>query len=589
MTLIRAFEGRRRRLQQYSLLQRYGIRVLHSHGSRYLWGLLVICILLIQRQRNVYFVTDSLSTIDTDINTAIIDPVLMSDNTKESSPVDADVDADINGGSSAETTVDTSKSMSSHSSTSITSPSGSKSLLDNDTLGDMNTYINNANDESNAITSFPPECTWQCYLRNNPDLIQNGIPWDEKAATEHYIEHGQGDEQGQRRCSCQIILLAGPHKAASTTLQSISVVYSEMENVPWKWLLPPSKYPYDYAVKGFSSFVFKFYSMYNEKTNSQSWIQRHMQSQSQSEIVEFEEYKIEMKKEVDKIYNEGYNMIFGTEEIDEITHPKFNDTLIEEILSILPRPTTKAMGNEDRYQREQQDEYPYLTAVVVYRAPRVDHLKSLWKQVLAHENNNETITFHEFLCGHSSGSSNTSSDHDHNNDDSYLHQHFQRIDSLLLTQLLLKKGLKVKLIDMSGVSSSSNGVDFYSVLGCDLMGLPCHTNDNNQTIPLPITQHEEYDKIMSIITKQQNKREDGVFDISVHQRKQIDTVLRHYDCSQKSLLLETKNNNKFDILYGDMLLKNLKECDDDTNNPNFGLPPPTRNEAIKSIRQVLNC
>ncbi len=78
--------------------------------------------------------------------------------------------------------------------------------------------------------------------------------------------------------------------------------------------------------------------------------------------------------------------------------------------------------------------------------------------------------------------------------------------------------------------------------------------------------------------------------ITESQLDEIDTILKHYDCGYKHLLEKTKMKHgdaSFDILYGDLLLSNLKECD---ASPLFqGLIPPTRNETILSIQKTINC
>lgn len=49
------------------------------------------------------------------------------------------------------------------------------------------------------ITSFPPECNWECYINRYPDLFKS-LEMTEEAALNHYAKMGNGKEG--RKCTC---------------------------------------------------------------------------------------------------------------------------------------------------------------------------------------------------------------------------------------------------------------------------------------------------------------------------------------------------------------------------------------------------
>ena len=79
-------------------------------------------------------------------------------------------------------------------------------------------------------------------------------------------------------------------------------------------------------------------------------------------------------------------------------------------------------------------EHDLITALIVYRGPLIDHLKSTWKQTMTHLP--ENTTFYERL---------------------QIEREFEHllgtIDSPLLAKTFLEPGYKVKILDMSGVST----------------------------------------------------------------------------------------------------------------------------------------
>jgi hypothetical protein len=390
---------------------------------------------------------------------------------------------------------------------------------------------------------FPQGCNWQCYLRNHEDLEQN-LPWNEKAASSHYRDLGIKEKRG---CKCpKILLLAGPHKAASTTLQTLGLQYDTIlgPDFPWHFVNPMYEGMKEKDQKSFMNFVFSYYDMYKENN--------------------FRMVKMIYKDDIEMHYSKGNNIIMGIEEIDRISQPVIHETsilsevntddkLLDEILSVVPASAIQAGA---------------VNVVTVYRAPRISHLKSQFKELLygmlEEDLRSHGIigkTFYEFLLSLA------------------LKASFYTMDTLELTKRFLEKGLKVKLIDMSGVDPEE-GIEFFNVLGCDLMELECNrpTPNSKQLMPLLISESPHYANIMELFNMQHNKREDTFnWNITEVQKDQVEALLQQYDCSKMHIL----QNSNLEIMYGKALLTNMEKCHSYENQIS------TRSELFTAFEDLL--
>lgn len=410
---------------------------------------------------------------------------------------------------------------------------------------------------------FPKDCSWKCYLRQNIYPIVNFNEWNESLALEHYRKHYDVVSNKYLDCTCKVVFLAGPHKTASSTIQSIAVKYGKMENVPWLWDLKKGS--------GLKAFAFHFLKPWVKEVlekngnnirdgfdyHSIRHYNIHHNNIHHNDIQHFSSWVETYKNQFSDHYDQGYNIIFGGEDFDKITNPNFDDSLIQYVLDIVPKEVIKN-GN--------------FKTLLTYRSPRIDHVKSLWKQ-LKKIYRKKDMTFYDFIC----------------DERQYFLNRFEAIDSLALTQKLLSKGLSVKLLDLSGMKLKEN-ITLYSVLGCDIMKLPCHIHDN-QRMPLAISQHEDNDKILDFMMTHRNVKSEGVTNVTLEQEYEIDILMKKYDCVQWHLLDDKStlfSSGQFEILYGTQLWKNLNECDSllKRNGTELVLK---RNEIYTAMKEVLNC
>ena len=392
--------------------------------------------------------------------------------------------------------------------------------------------------------SFPPDCTWQCYIRQNEDLLQ-ALPWNENAAIQHYQRYGVREN---RNCACKVLILAGPHKAASTSLQSTATIFSDIDNIQWHWLSGDPK--------GFAIFPPMFYG------------------QPLPHVVPtFDTVRENFRNEIQDKYNQGYNIILGSEEIDRVTKEEEqfkNNTIIDEIINILPK-------------KVREHRYKHLLSIVVYRAPRSSHLKSVWVEMqdCMKQANVPVQSFKQYICSA---------------EDRGLEGNFSAIDSLALTKILLQKGIAVKLFDMMSLDEN-NGKSLISMLGCDMMGLSCTADKTtNQIIPVAIDQHTEKKNIMERLMTRQNRGMEKLgfkstdqlkmFDIfSNEQILQIDELMNKYDCAQYAEMMKYKEKLEL-LIYDDkksMLNDNMRKC------KNYTAFRTSHHQVVQSIKAIVGC
>lgn len=378
---------------------------------------------------------------------------------------------------------------------------------------------------------WPPGCTWKCYLRSNQDLLKM-FGTNRRAARKHWRKRGKKEN---RPCGCKVVLLAGPHKAASTTIQWISTVYASMLNLQWEWLVPES-YSQDVwkwsQIKAFAPFVFTYYGTKDKAKN-----------------MTFAELKDTYKAEFQKQWYDGNNnILFGSEAIDLAVDPANKDrNVIDEIIDIVPKEAVE-----------------YITTLVVYRSTRISHLKSLWKEIGVWHNS----TFYEFLL--------------HEDNDAFP-RFYHSIDSLGLAAAFLKKGIEVKLLDLSGVNTTDNKEELYKIFGCDIMGLYCAVDDDNKRMPVTISQHTPKDAkyLQSLMTTPQNVRHDNnyILNVTDDQMEQIDELMRRHDCMYEEWIHES---DKLKILNGNDVMTNMKDC-----RTTFKGKEINQEELFRSVKEVL--
>ncbi len=349
-------------------------------------------------------------------------------------------------------------------------------------------------------TFFIPECNGQLHnhsLRRRTDQSQDG-------------------EGGRRR----IVLIAGPHKTGSTSIQNsmyrwmtngtddINSEGDEGENsngdailTSWSW--PGPNTIFDLCSKETMKEYMhgKVFYPFGEALHGCKFGRRAI-----AEFYACEELLDLYKEEFKKKWEDGYNLAIGTEAFDLVG--SFNNGIkIEDIIQQMP--TT----NLDDF-----------TVVVKYRSPRVAHLISWY-----HECCMRDMSFPEFLV---------------NEMTSFLHRGSRIIDSLHLAQVFLDFGLKVALIDLSGVHKE--GYDVSNVIACDVLNVSC--TDDKAIIG---------DTVLAEIKNVKSGGEYG--SITDEDLGELEKIIRRRDCRFQNLM----DHPKLNLLYKKDLSDIMESCDGD--------------------------
>jgi hypothetical protein len=214
--------------------------------------------------------------------------------------------------------------------------------------------------------------------------------------------------------------------------------------------------------------------------------------------------------------NHETKLIFGSEWITTYLvdlSVKGRDTsfFIQGFLDTLPSSATK-------------DE---ITFVVTYRSPKIDHLRSLWKQ-LTFKLKNQPSFRSSLLLGNIN---------------------VTIVDPLYAAkEIATRHGFNVVVIDMSGVQAK--GLDISSVVACQMLqSVPCHAN--NMTLLLG-----GYESIAHIKNVKSHLMEE-LNDLTINETLQIADALQKMDCNS---VHDVFYHPKIQLLYPYDINHTLHSC-----------------------------
>ena len=248
-------------------------------------------------------------------------------------------------------------------------------------------------------------------------------------------------------------------------------------------------------------------------------------------------------QEVDNQWNIGASIILGSEEVDLVVDDQLNGPVVlGKVLSILP-PGYEA----------------FTTVVISYRAPRIENLLSLWKEIGVVETAGvlKKQSLYEFIS------------------DPATALQLHAFDPLRLVNTFLERGLKVKLIDLAGVEEA--GINSYQLLACDLMEVPCDVNKNPVFITEKMKIRPDLQSVLSdAATVNVRAASTGELNVTNSQLEKIADQLQTYDCNFKNL---TSHAN-LSVLYDHDFRNNMKKCSA------FLHKPISRPDLWKNIMEI---
>mmetsp|Transcript_436 Transcript_436/g.607 ORF Transcript_436/g.607 Transcript_436/m.607 type:complete len:383 (-) Transcript_436:42-1190(-) len=321
--------------------------------------------------------------------------------------------------------------------------------------------------------------------------------------------HNKTDTSQERQ---RVVFIAGPHKTGSSSIQNNIYRWTSRGRknnfLPnWSWPVPreigrnffPANkehwhgkefYPFAEAIRG---------CKFGPRTLPSDF--------SCQQLIKL--YRNEFKKS----WNAGSNLLIGTEAFDYVSS-KEDPIELDTLLNLMPWN----LGN-DNIKGSNDD----ITVILKYRSPRSSHLISWWHQCCMKD-----MSFHQYL------SKKMKIDHGAG----------RVIDSLHLVEHFLEKGLKVVLIDLSGVLRRN--YDVSNIIVCDVLNVPC----SQDKVP------EGENKAPMVAN---SKRGGDMGGVTQEQIDKIEKIIRRRDCSFQSLL----THENLTLLYAEDLLEIMKSCGSD--------------------------
>ena len=315
----------------------------------------------------------------------------------------------------------------------------------------------------------------------------------------------------------RVLLLVGPHKTASTSIQINMMNWLNDEYHPsglaktWAWPSPIQKFRNDGCTKHETMEHFVFYwwihAMMGRKDVNCMHYSNGEEFYSRQQMIEI------YRREFYDQWMKGYSLVIASEGMDFVGSP--NVGLLEGIIHQLPwhaNYSQSASGSDND-----------ITVVVVYRSPRVDHLKSMWHQ----KSMRKGQTFHDYLT-----SPNLS---------------LKSLDSLYISKQFLDRGLKVDLVDMAGVLKK--GYDISNVVACDILGAACNKDKSF---------HSAENETAIIMNVKNNMEAASNVNVTTDKLDLIDEMILSYDCSLVSIL----QHPNITILHSHSIEQLLQTCQD---------------------------
>jgi hypothetical protein len=313
-----------------------------------------------------------------------------------------------------------------------------------------------------------------------------------------------------------VVLLAGPHKTASSSMQRNFYHWLDAKSEEdisglskqWAWPSPMQTFV-DHGCEMNDSLASKIFYMLIESIKGRRNKSRCITSfYSTTEIIKL------YHDEICKRWNQGYNLVIGSEAMDFIASEHDGPKILDDLIHALPWH-----AKENPLHGSDED----ITAVVAYRAPRVDHLISLWHQCCM-----ERMSFYEYLTRLRS---------------TYKEVPLRSLDSLKLASAFVEKDIDTVLIDMSGVKAL--GYDMTNVVACDILHAECTEHRTFPGAP------KKKAAIVNVKT-----HSDTNFNITDAQLRRINDVIETYDCNFATLM----EHEKLKVVYSNALDASLSKC-----------------------------
>lgn len=354
----------------------------------------------------------------------------------------------------------------------------------------------------------------------------------------------------------KVVILPGPHKTGSTSVQTCLVDWSwnglsmqirQRRDHPvrtplalpkWAWAVPDeivlkrAKLLHVHPTKAFASLMGiadldPLLGLSPKGRNDTGYV---VSSNKLKETVKL--YQTSMEQ----AWQNNFNILYGSEEMDRLVSPVHSNSsfLMDTILSILPwnsSKTTRKLNPDD------------VEVVLVHRTPRVKHLISVWHQ--------ERIGKESFR--------------------SYLMRrvlpHARYMDALGVAQQFLRRNFRTTILDLNGVTETyGNRTNTCHVIACDILQTEKCTDDTHRLKSLASKPH------LDISDRPQNERSNkGAMDVTARELDVIDNIMTEYDCGFRDSLVRFHNRSLLRFLYNDNIFSRCQDIKNGTKMPQRSL------------------
>lgn len=336
----------------------------------------------------------------------------------------------------------------------------------------------------------------------------------------------------------RIVLLAGPHKTSSSSIQMNMYNWLYQGNgsaLQEEWAFPSIEEKYFEMNCNFPPYL--QYKIFYPLLEALRGVHRQdPKTRCLNAFYTREEIINLYKNEMEKKWKQGQSLVLASEAMDFIASSNEDDgyLLLNALLDFLPT------NEED----DESKEFSSTTAVVMYRPPRVSHLISAWHQCCM-----KKMSFYNFLTSmRNSGGA------------------LKTLDSLLLAERFAQRKINTVLVDLSGVKHHE--YDISNVIACDVLDAKCNAEKKPEV------------SISPMITNVKKHSKDNL-NVTDAQIASIDKVIESYDCHFKHVL----TSNDIQVLYPHDIKEIMHSCSNTTSYN--GSVSKLRQQTVRQIRQIL--
>jgi len=352
----------------------------------------------------------------------------------------------------------------------------------------------------------------------------------------------------------KVVILPGPHKAGSSSLQQCMVDWTsnnhsralfkeqnEQRQHPlpgWSWAVPAEetlvreRVSHPKARKAFASLA-GIVDFDPVLAFDREELRRGRRVVSEERI---EHVLGVFRRPMAEAWQENYNIIFGSEEMDRLVDPVHSNSsfIMKSWLSILP---WNVSGTSRRLKLEE------IEVVVVYRTPRLKHLISLW-----HEVGRRRETLRKYILRR-------------------LSTHVRYVDSLGLAQQFLSQNIRTTIIDLTGAKTKyGNKTNICHVVACDVLQTEECTKDTHRLAYL--SSNPDLDNSDAI---QNQKSSKASMNLTENETALIENVMAEYDCGFQTSFEKFQNHSLLRYLNANDMFANCLALGNGTEVPQRSL------------------